>query len=75
MALGPFIAPVLICLVLWFDYLIAKEFYIAAQGKGYSQKKYFWICFFLGIIGYLLVIALPSCTNAEDTISPIINKD
>ena len=46
-------------LVLWVDYLIAKEFYKAAQYKGYSEKKYLWICFWLGVVGYLLVVALP----------------
>lgn len=42
------------------DYLIAREFYDAAVDKGYTQKKYLWISFFFGIIGYLLVIALPN---------------
>ena len=27
--------------------------------QGYSSKKYFWIPFWFGIAGYLLVIALP----------------
>ena len=46
-------------LALWIDYLIAKQFYLAAKEKGHPQKKYLWICFFLGVIGYLLVVALP----------------
>ena len=41
------------------DYIIAKEFEAAAIAKGYTEKKYFWYSFLLGIIGYLLVIALP----------------
>ena len=52
-------------LVLWIDYLIAKEFYFAAQAKGYYEKKYLWICFFLGMVGYLLVIALPNRASAK----------
>ena len=40
-------------------YLIAKKFADIAAGKGYSETKNFWICFLLGIIGYLWVIALP----------------
>ncbi len=43
-------------LVSWFA---AKEFYKAAVARGWPQKKYFWICFLLPILGYLLVIALP----------------
>ena len=41
------------------DYFIAKWFSEAAEDKGYDDRKCFWICFWLGFIGYLLVIALP----------------
>lgn len=40
-------------------YLIAKEFEFIALEKGYNGKKYFWYSFLLGIVGYMLVIALP----------------
>lgn len=46
-------------LILWAIYLLAKEFYKVAVAKGYPEKKYLWLSFWLGIIGYLLVIALP----------------
>lgn len=42
--------------IAWF---IAKWFYEAAEAKGWHDKKYFWICFLLSTVGYLLVIALP----------------
>ena len=45
--------------VLIIDGLIAREFDKVAAEKGYNDIKYFWISFFLGIVGYLLVIALP----------------
>ena len=35
-------------LMLWVNYLIAKEFYKAAQAKGYSEWKYLWLPFLLG---------------------------
>lgn len=47
-------------LVLAFLYMIAKEFAKAAADKGYTERKYFWYCFLFSVIGYLLVIALPS---------------
>ena len=53
-------------IVFWIDYLIAKEFYAVAQTKGHFHKKYFWICFLLGVIGYLLVIALPDRSNESN---------
>ena len=46
-------------IVLWIDYLIAREFYRAAEAKGYAETKYLWLCFLLGAVGYMLVIALP----------------
>lgn len=48
------------------SYYIAQQFQGIAEYKGYSEKKYLWICFFLGIPGYLLVIALPD-RNAQPT--------
>lgn len=46
-------------LLFWIQYLIAREFYVIASAKGYPQKKYLWLPFFLGMIGFLLVVALP----------------
>ena len=53
-------AILVLALLIWVDYLIAREFYRAACAKGFEQKKYLWLPFFLGVVGYLLVIALPS---------------
>ena len=52
----------ILCLIaggLIINYFIAREFYKAAVEKGYPQDKYLWLPFFLGLVGYLLVIALP----------------
>ena len=38
---------------------VAYCFSEAAAWKGHHEKRYFWLTFFLGIIGMLLVIALP----------------
>ena len=60
------IVSIVACAIaLWIDYLIAREFYFAAHEKGYPGKKYLWICFFLGMVGYLLVIALPNRASAK----------
>ena len=42
--------------VRWFA---AKWFQEIAIEKGYESQKYFWICFLLTTLGYLLVIAMP----------------
>ena len=41
------------------DYFVAREFYMAAAMKGWSEKKYFWLAFCLLFVGYILVAALP----------------
>lgn len=63
-------------LIIWINYLIAEEFYTVVKAKGYFyERKYFWICFFLGMVGYLLVIALPDRSGvqkvAHDELPPL----
>lgn len=48
---------VIISLVICF--FAAIEFASIAREKGYEDSKYFWCTFLLGIIGMLMVIALP----------------
>lgn len=49
------------------DLLIAAEFQNVAEIKGFNGSlKYFWITFFLGIIGMLLVVALPDRAKKEE---------
>lgn len=45
-----------IVVLYWF---VGKQFYAIAKMKGHPQKKYFWWCFWAGIIGWMMVIALP----------------
>ena len=60
-----------IVLALVISLLVAEEFYKVAVMKGHPSRKYFWISFLLGIVGYLLVISLPVVTPS----SSIINSD
>lgn len=46
--------------------LLANEFHYIACQKGYYSRKYFWICFFLGVIGYLLIVAMPDRKDKVD---------
>lgn len=62
---------IIVAVALYIDYLIANEFYNIAKQKGYETKKYFWFCFWLGIVGYLMVIALP---NLKDNATAIEDK-
>lgn len=58
----------IIAVVLAIQFFIATEFYKVAKEKGYDSKKYLWIPFLFGIVGYLLVIALPNKNKSEGTI-------
>lgn len=46
--------------VILVDWLFAKLFARVAIMKGHGGREYFWLCFIFGIMGYLLVIALPN---------------
>ena len=61
---GPGIGLILVLLlilagVLVLNYFIAKQFHQIASQKGHPQRKYFWWSFWLGLVGYLMVVALP----------------
>lgn len=63
-----FVIILVTALLLWIQYYIAKKFYFIAKEKGYDKKQYLWLSFFFGMIGYLLVVALPdrgACANDE----------
>lgn len=44
-------------LILW--YYVAAEFRRIAAMKGYDEPRYLWWTFFLGLVGMLMVVALP----------------
>ena len=48
--------------------IVALEFGKIAEAKGHSKVKYFWFSFLFGLIGYLMVVALPDRGNQPDTI-------
>lgn len=54
-----------VTLALTVNYFIANKFADIAASKGHSKRKYFWICFLFGIIGYLWVIALPNIRGKD----------
>lgn len=54
-----------IILVFLLQHYIAKQFQSVAYEKGYSESKFYHLCFWLGLPGYLLVIALPDRGNGN----------
>lgn len=65
-----FIVLVVCAIVLFIEYLIAKEFYSIAQMKGFNETRYFVYPFLLGIPGKLVVIALPDKRQVVQTQAP-----
>lgn len=59
---GVFLLILIVALII--DYFLAKCFYDVAEAKGHHEKKYLWLSFLFGPVGYLLVIALPDRGNA-----------
>ena len=65
----PILYLIILAFLIWVEWYIAKQFAEAAKAKGYNDSKYFWICFWLTFVGYLLVIALPDRGNVVPMIS------
>lgn len=51
---------------------LANCFYDIACEKGFYDRRYFWISFLLGIVGYLMVIALPDRKKEKMEQSPMV---
>lgn len=58
-----FVVALVVALII--DYIIAKKFSDIAEMKGHAGDTYFWFTFVFGIVGMLMVIALPIQSNSE----------
>ena len=66
------LSPVLVYLIIYIWYRAAKNMAKIAEDKGYTEKKWFHYCFWLGLVGFLMVCAMPdrqhsTAKNAEQT--------
>lgn len=73
----PFIPFCLIIVLCVIRFHLATEFQTVAELKGYFDNKYFWISFWCGIGGYILVAALPNknSTTYENKAASSINTN
>ena len=55
-----------IVVALIIDYFIAKKFEEIAEMKGHIGSTYFWYTFIFGVVGMLMVIALPVQTAGDN---------
>ena len=58
-----YLLGIIIALVI--DYVIAKKFEEIAEMKGHEGSTYFWFTFLFGLVGMLMVIALPNKNSAS----------
>ena len=66
LALPILLVAIVLFLAIAINAYIAGCFADIAAEKGFEERKYFWIPFLFGIIGYLMVIALPDRLNLSD---------
>lgn len=61
----------LIAVVVWVTVFIAREFSAIAEAKGYDGRRYWHVAFWLGLVGYLIIIGLPdkNTRNAQNLIA------
>ena len=69
-----------IVIALVIDYVIARKFADIAEMKGHEGSTYFWFTFIFGVVGMLMVVALPNVTaikvkntSPEDTSTQFTN--
>ena len=65
---APFIILILVLIIgalIWLWFFISSEFGRIAEDKGFSAQRYRRMCFWLGLIGILMVIALPDRSIGE----------
>ncbi len=61
-----FLWLVIVGAALFVQYIVAKKFEEIAKQKGYGEEKHTCaMCFWLGVVGYLYVIALPDLTGTR----------
>lgn len=48
----------IVVLFLVIDWFAAQQFHEIAKMKGHPETKYLWWCFWMGIVGWAMVIAL-----------------
>lgn len=57
------------------NYFISREFSLIADEKGYDGHRYFHFCFWLGLIGILMVVALPDRGGQAAKVTPAAARD
>ena len=65
-----YVIIVLVCDLI-IAYIAACKFSEIAEMKGHKGREYFWYTFWLGIIGMLMVVALPNLKAAEKKVAPV----
>lgn len=64
-----------VILLLGLNFIIAREFSRIAEDKGHDGRRYFHFCFWLSLVGMLMVIALPDrAGQATASTSPAGNR-
>jgi hypothetical protein len=68
-----FLYLLVIIIALIINYIIAKKFEEIAEMKGHVGNTYFWFTFIFGLVGMLMVIALPN-NNQENNHTGVKTK-
>lgn len=67
---------IVLAVVLYINHLIATMFFDIAEKKGHHERKYYWLSFLLGVVGYCLVAALPDlyARPVKEVKSPVTDE-
>lgn len=56
---------IILAIALGIGCFVATEFANIADEKGFDRRRYWHFCFWLGPVGYLMVVALPDRNQRE----------
>lgn len=57
--IGIVISLVILALAIWVLHYVASQFQRVAREKGWDERKFYWLSFLMGAVGWMLVVALP----------------
>ena len=66
-----FLYVIIVIIAIILSVVISSKFQEIAEMKGHSGGPYFWFTFFFGIIGMLMVVALPDHSNKTTETAPV----
>lgn len=70
------IALAVVALAVYVAVFVTREFASIAESKGYDYRRYWHVAFWLGLVGYLIILGLPDLNsrNAQKLVASRLSE-